>query len=148
MAEFLGRDPQQDREAIRTYLEANLHPEADPVEHLVRSVMAGDAGFEEHPAYVRPNPWMKKAGWNFARLKRMLESGQVPDDSYKEALCALSILADGSRFYGPGERPPEPLPDAPVGVYVAPRFEGTDTEVFDPSGQTFIANFDPTVIND
>lgn len=148
MAEFLGRDTVADRKSMQQYLRANLHPEPDPVEHLVKSVMAGDAGIEDHPAYLPPNPWMDKAGWNFARLKRMLEAGQVPDSSYEEAMRALVILADGSPFYGPGERPQEPPPDAPVGVYVAPRFEGTDTEVFDPSGQTFIPRFDATIIED
>lgn len=136
MAEFLERDPAQDCEQIRAYLEANLHPEGHgEVEDRIKSILPGDEeAYEAHPAYVPPNPWMDRAGWSFSKLKRMMEAGQVPDSEYQTAMAALSILADGGSFLPPGVQPEEPPPDVPQEPRVYSEDLSGDYDIYDPSG--------------
>lgn len=123
---------------MQEYLRANVHQDDDAERSRAISVLPGDDGFEDHPAYLPPNRYTK---FGFRKLKTAWDRGLVPPEHKDEVFRAMKILADGQSF---GSIPCIAVDQTEV-IWYSGRECDSDDDVYDPSATRGPSNFVSTV---
>ena len=88
-------------------------------------------GDDDHLLQTAPNPYVK---FGFAKLKRMLDAGLVPDEHVRGVQQALILLADGQALTSSRPCIAVDHPTRPYNPYL-----GGDEDVCDLTGEMVVA---------